>query len=326
MPAGVLPSDGLDWKANQDWNKTLMDCTPKRFGANMRGNAQVRWLIAALLTWFISTIISPATCCGGLLVYIDDTSTKGIDVLIADGKKAGETVEWLTNDKQWIQMTTTLSDSNVEYGDGAIGLTTEADGGTWALLKSFLPRYRLDPSLSAKMFEDPKTGASGVTIRVEATASGDSKEEGELKVWATQTFRNALPLGVLRVDGMAKTSDNVKGSQLFFTGAADPDGFEFSTSVGITGSPTFGKDLDGLESYSYSNQLNLSFTDVPIYSLTAGITAALSAGEKFSSSLNVHAVVPEPASLMVWGIAGVGLVSWRRIARRREMGSRGPGG
>lgn len=301
-----------------------MDCTPNRVGANLRGNARVRWLIVALLSLGIGLISRTPTAHAGLLVYIDDTATAGIDVLIADGKKAGETVEWMTNDKEWVKMTTNLSDSNVEYGDGAIGLTTEADGGTWALLKSFLPRYRLDPSLSAKVFEDPSTGASGVTIRLDATATGDSKEDGKLQVWATQTFKNPLSLGVLRVAGSAQASETVKESQLFFTGAADPNGFEFATSVGVTGSPTFGKDQDGLESFSYSNQLNLSFSEVPLYSLTAGITAALAAGERLQSNLNVQAVVPEPASLVVWGLAGVGLVGWKRMARRKAMPTQRP--
>jgi hypothetical protein len=266
----------------------------------------IRWLSILL------TIVSSLTAQGGLLVYIDDASTEGIDVVIADGKKAGETIDWLSNDKELISLRTTLSDSSIGYEDGVIGLTTEADGGTWALLKSFLPNFDFDPGFAAKSFQDSKTGASGVSLDVNVRAGKKVKGKSKLQIWGTQTFENAFSPGILSADASGVSSKGLKDSRILFTGAIDPAGYEFSTSNGFAGSPTFTRGKDGLDGFSYANSVGISLDPSSMYSVTAGISLALMSGDALRSHFDVQAVVPEPASMVLWGVAGVTLLGFQR--------------
>jgi hypothetical protein len=271
----------------------------------------IRWLSILL------AVVTSMSAQGGLLVYIDDASTAGIDVVIADGKKAGETIDWLSNDKELVSLRTTLSDSSIGSEDGVIGLTTEADGGTWALLKSFLPNFDFDPGFAAKSFQDSKTGASGVALDVDVRAGKIAEGIGKVHVWGTQTFVNAFSSGILSADASGVSSEGLKDSRILFTGAIDPSGYEFGTSNGFAGSPTFTRGKDGLDGFSYANRVGVSLDSSSMYSVTAGISLALMSGDALRSNFIVQAVVPEPASMVLWGVAGVTLLGFQR--RRKQL-------
>jgi len=260
----------------------------------------------------VVAIVSTVPAQGGLLVYIDDMSTTGIDVIMADGKKAGETIEWLSSDKELVSLRTTLSDSSIGSEDGVIGLTTEADGGTWELLKSFLPNFDFDPGFAAKGFQDAKTGTSGIALNLDVRAGKTDDGNGKLQIWGTQTFVTALSSGILVADASGFGSEGLKDSRILFTAAIDPSGFEFGTSNGFSGSPTFTRGKDGLDEFSFANRMGISLDSSKMYSITAGISLALMSGEALQSSFIVQTVVPEPASMVLWGVAGVTLLGLRR--------------
>jgi hypothetical protein len=286
--------------------------TPEKIEeSSYRLGAKLRGVCLALLA--VATLLPSERVQAGLIVYIDDLSTLGIDVVIADGKKANETIEWITSDKELVSLRTTLSDSDVTAADGMVGLSTEKDGGTWALLKSFLPNFTFDPGFIAAEMSDATTGAAGLALKLEVAAEKmPEANAGKLQIWATRTYKNPLATGMLMVDGSGQASESMRESQLQFTGALDPYGNEFATSSSVSGSPTFGSVHQALASYEFSKQLAVSIRSSSLMSLTAGLSMSLMSGDHVSSSFQVNAVVPEPGSIAVWTLAAGALVLWRR--------------
>ena len=276
-----------------------------------RLGAKVRSVCLVLLA--LATLLPGERVQAGLIVYIDDMSTLGIDVVIADGKKANETIDWITSDKELVSLKTTLSDSDVTAADGMVGLSTEKDGGTWALLKSFLPNFTFDPGFVAAETTDATTGVAGLAMKLEVKAEKmPETNAGKLQIWATRTHKSLLETGMLSVEASGQASETMRESQIWFTGALDPQGNEFATSTSVAGSPTFGSVHQALASYEFSKKLAVSIRSSSLMSLTGGLSMSLMSGDAFSSNFQVNAVVPEPASILVWSLAAGALVLWRR--------------
>lgn len=275
-----------------------------------RGSKVWVWGMALVV---VSMLVLGGQAQAGLIVYIDDASTAGIDVVIADGKKANETIEWVTSDKQLASLKTTLSDSDVSSADGMIGLTVEKDGGTWALLKSFLPNFSFDPGFSAVETTDAVTGAEGLAMKMLVSAEKMKGEgPGKLQVWASRSFKSPFDSGVLSIDASGLVSESVRNSSILFTGAFDPNGNEFGTTYGVSGSPTFGGKAEGQFGFEFSKYAGVTLKSSSLLSMTTGLSIVLNPGDYIQTGLQMHAVVPEPASILVWTVAGGAMFFWRK--------------
>lgn len=245
-------------------------------------------------------LAAPVAAQAAFVMYIDDLSTSGIDVIVADGADAG-TATSVGN--------TTVADTNTTTG--AVTFVGSTTNFMVTVTSGFSKpvtgdAYNAIMDLNYSLFSNPAGTFSDVAPTI--------------KVYLTDTDFNLAGLpdnAVLtqQINGNFVGASTTGANVVFETGLGSTNQ-EFTITDGMT-TQSFTSPPSG---YSASETMGV-FADNP-FSLTSVLSFTVTGpNQGTTGDAFVVASVPEPASFGIWGLGVLGLLGV--VRRRRKVGATG---
>jgi len=274
----------------------------------------------------LSLVASSAPAFARLVLYIDDPTTTGIDVLIVDNLGVGVTLS--STGSILDGQKTTVADL-----DGSLDKIQGGQSDINAILDAAGYRITTDANAYSNFIDGPAPAGGNelqLSTYFEAIGKTPSGSPSPLVIGASRSF-------VLNGQGWFMTHTGFgfydglsTDTQIVVSGGIDGDATEFPTSgTNFFSAPYLG-DLDpGAGSYGFGSgppfdefgnptptALDISGASAGSYTMYTRLAFQLDTGGHLGVNNLIFATTPEPISIATWGLFGGGM--WLTARRRRR--------